>query len=84
MSNVKIFIFSILIWINKIDHRIYFLGGKQHQNVIDMVKLRFIHQLHFHVLKQFIEGVTSLLGLDPLPPMSHFVIVLANPLPLGE
>ena len=33
-------------------------------------------------MKQYIfDGVTSLYGLDPLPPMSHFVIFLADPLP---
>ena len=32
----------------------------------------------------FFEGVTSHFDLDPLPPMSHFIIFLANSLPLGE
>ena len=34
-----------------------------------------------HLKRDFLMGVTSLFALTPLPPMSHFVTVLANPPP---
>ena len=40
--------------------------------------------MKMQLLKEYIfEGMTPLFGLDPQPPMSHFVIFLDNP-PLGE